>query len=122
MVRGEMLSDPGVYALALVAALCIGLSKAGFSGISMVSIVLLADIYGPKASVGLALPLLIAADLMAYPAFIRHGSWRPVVSTVVGFPRRSIERRGTRMLEVGLSAMPTTTSCPVAIPPSVPPA
>lgn len=78
MVRGEMLSDPGVYALALVAALCIGLSKAGFSGISMVAIVLLADIYGPKASVGLALPLLIAADLIAYPAFMRHGSWRPV--------------------------------------------
>lgn len=78
MVRGEMLSDPGVYMLALVAALCIGLSKAGFSGISMISIVLLADIYGPKASVGLTLPLLIAADLMAYPAFIRYGSWRPV--------------------------------------------
>ena len=27
---------------------------------------------------GLALPLLIAADLLAYPAFLRHGSWRPV--------------------------------------------
>ena len=78
MVRGEMLSDPSVYALALLAALCIGLSKAGFSGISMVSVVLLADIYGSKASVGLALPLLIAADLMAYPAFLKHGSWRPV--------------------------------------------
>lgn len=78
MVRGEMLSDPSVYALALFAALCIGLSKAGFSGISMVSVVLLADIYGSKASVGLALPLLIAADLMAYPAFLKHGSWRPV--------------------------------------------
>ncbi|RYD35806.1 MAG: sulfite exporter TauE/SafE family protein, partial [Verrucomicrobiaceae bacterium] len=73
-----MLSDPGVYALALVAAWCIGLSKAGFSGVSMISIVLFADIYGSKASVGLTLPLLIAADLMAYPAFIRHGSWRPV--------------------------------------------
>jgi uncharacterized membrane protein YfcA len=73
-----MLEDPSNYALALVAALCIGLSKAGFSGISMVSVVLLAGIYGPKASVGLALPLLIAADLIAYPAFIRHGSWRPV--------------------------------------------
>jgi uncharacterized membrane protein YfcA len=73
-----MLSDPSVYALALLAALCIGLSKAGFSGISMVSVVLLADIYGSKASVGLALPLLIAADLMAYPAFLKHGSWRPV--------------------------------------------
>ena len=64
--------------MALLAAFCIGLSKAGFSGISMVSVFLLADLYGPKASVGLALPLLIAADLMAYPAFIRHGSWKPV--------------------------------------------
>ena len=64
--------------VALFAALCIGLSKSGFSGISMVSVVLLADLYGPKASVGLALPLLIAADLLAYPAFLRHGSWKPV--------------------------------------------
>lgn len=83
MVRGDMLSDPGVLALALLAALCIGLSKAGFSGISMVSIVLLADIYGSKASVGLALPLLIAADLMAYPAFLKHGSWKPVWKLLV---------------------------------------
>ena len=75
MVRGGMSSS---YLLALLAALCIGLSKSGFSGISMVSVVLLADLYGPKASVGLALPLLIAADLLAYPAFRRHGSWRPV--------------------------------------------
>lgn len=66
------------YLLALLAALCIGLSKSGFSGISMISVFLLADLYGARASVGLALPLLIAADLMAYPAFIRHGSWRPV--------------------------------------------
>lgn len=83
-----MLSDPSVYALALLAAFCIGLSKAGFSGISMISVVLLADIYGSKASVGLALPLLIAADLMAYPAFRNHGSWGPVwkllAPTVVG--------------------------------------
>lgn len=83
-----MLSDPSVYARALLAAFCIGLSKAGFSGISMVSVVLLADIYGSKASLGLALPLLIAADLMAYPAFRKHGSWGPVwkllAPTVVG--------------------------------------
>lgn len=76
--RREMLSDPGIYALALLAALCIGLSKSGFSGISMISVVLLADIYGPKASVGLALPLLIVADLLAYPAFRKFGSWAPV--------------------------------------------
>lgn len=78
MVSPQMFLDPSVYALALLAAFCIGLSKAGFSGISMVSVILLAEIYGAKASVGLALPLLIAADLMAYPAFLKHGSWRPV--------------------------------------------
>ncbi len=78
MLSGEMLSDPWVYGLALLAALCIGLSKAGFSGISMVAVVLLAEIYGSKASVGLVLPLLIVADLIAYPAFLNHGSWRPV--------------------------------------------
>jgi uncharacterized membrane protein YfcA len=66
------------HCMALLAAFCIGLSKAGFSGVSMVSVFLLADLYGAKASVGLALPLLIAADLMAYPAFLRHGSWKPV--------------------------------------------
>lgn len=73
-----MLGDPWMLAIALLAAFCIGLSKAGFSGISMVSVVLFADIYGAKTSVGLALPLLIAADLMAYPAFLKHGSWKPV--------------------------------------------
>lgn len=73
-----MLDDFWMPAIALLAAFCIGLSKAGFSGISMVSVVLLADVYGARASVGLALPLLIAADLMAYPAFLKHGSWKPV--------------------------------------------
>jgi len=69
---------PTIYLLAFFAAFCIGLSKSGFSGISMVSVFILADLYGAKASVGLALPLLIIADLLAYPAFIRFGSWKPV--------------------------------------------
>lgn len=77
-----------VYIIAFFAAVCIGLSKAGFSGISMVSVFIFADMYGAKASVGLALPLLIIADLLAYPAFIKFGSWKPVwrllLPTLVG--------------------------------------
>ena len=73
-----MLSDYHVYALALLAAICIGMAKSGFSGLSLVSVFILADIYGAKASVGLALPLLIAADLMVIPAYLKYGSWRPV--------------------------------------------
>jgi uncharacterized membrane protein YfcA len=70
--------EPHDFALGLVAAFCIGLSKAGFSGVSLVSVVLLADAFGARESVGLALPMLIAADLMAVRAFLNHGSWRPV--------------------------------------------
>ncbi len=75
MIRRGMTS---FHLVALLAAFCIGLSKAGFSGLSMVSVLLLADLYGARESVGLALPLLIAADLLAYPAFRAHGSWKPV--------------------------------------------
>lgn len=78
MVRGAMLSDPSIFAWALLAALCIGLAKSGFSGISLVSVAIFADIFGSKASVGMVLPLLIAADLIVYPAFRKHGSWLPV--------------------------------------------
>ncbi len=64
--------------LGLLAAFCIGVSKTGFSGVSLISIFILADLYGAKVSVGLALPLLILADLAVFPAFRGHGSWRPV--------------------------------------------
>src|SRR5690606_32980926 len=78
VLLGRVLDSPSAYALAALAALCIGLSKAGFSGISLVSVFLMADLYGAKPSVGITLPLLIVADLTVYPAFIRHGSWKPV--------------------------------------------
>ena len=64
--------------LASLAAFCIGMSKAGFSGISLISVFLMADLYGAKNSVGITLPLLIVADLTVYPAFLKHGSWKPV--------------------------------------------
>ncbi len=67
-----------VWWLGMIAAFCIGLSKAGFSGISMVAVVVLAELHGARESVGLALPLLVVADLLAYPAFRHHGSWKAV--------------------------------------------
>jgi len=83
-----VLDGTAAYSLALLAAFCIGMSKAGFSGISLISVFLMADLYGAKASVGITLPLLIVADLTVYPAFIKHGSWKPVwkllPATVIG--------------------------------------
>ena len=71
--------EPGQIIALVVAALAIGVSKAGFSGVSMVSVFLLADAFGAKESLAVALPMLIAADLIVYPAFRKYGSWKPVM-------------------------------------------
>ncbi len=61
-----------------ISALCIGVSKAGFSGVSLISVYLLAEEFGARESLGISLPMLIFADLMVYPAFRKHGSWKQV--------------------------------------------
>lgn len=60
------------------AAFVIGVSKTGFSGISLVGVYLLSQAYGARDQSGLALPMLIAADLMVYQGFRSHGSWKEV--------------------------------------------
>jgi uncharacterized membrane protein YfcA len=67
-----------VWMLVAVAAFCIGVSKAGFSGISLISVFLLADTFGAKQSLGIALPMLIIADFLVYPAFRKYSSWKSV--------------------------------------------
>lgn len=64
--------------LLALSALCIGISKAGFSGVSLIAVFILADTFGAKESLGIALPLLIIADIIVYPAFRKHGSWKKV--------------------------------------------
>lgn len=64
--------------LALIAALCIGLSKAGLAGTATLNVVLMAKAFGAKESVGVVLPLLIVADVMGFLINRKGGSWRPV--------------------------------------------
>ena len=60
------------------AAFVIGVSKTGFSGISLLGVYLLSQAYGARDQSGLALPMLIAADLLVYHGFRRHGEWKEV--------------------------------------------
>jgi uncharacterized membrane protein YfcA len=64
--------------LAVIGALCIGLSKSGLAGTATLTVVLMAQAFGAKESVGLVLPLLIAADVMGYLINRKAGSWAPV--------------------------------------------
>lgn len=74
LIRG----DGSVVLLALVGALCIGLSKSGLAGTATLTVVLMARAFGAKPSVGLVLPLLIVADFMGYWLNRKGGNWRRV--------------------------------------------
>ena len=64
------------WIIAIIAALCIGLSKAGFGGFGLIAVLLMAGIMPARESTGAVLPMLIAADLMAVGSFHRHVAWK----------------------------------------------
>lgn len=61
-----------------VAALLIGFSKTGISGMSMPVIPILAAVFGGKESTGVVLPMLIVGDIFALLYYNRHGSWKDI--------------------------------------------
>ena len=71
-----------ILLLALFGALCIGLSKSGLAGTATLNVVLMAQIFGAKPSVGLVLPMLIVADLLGYLMNRQGGSWRQILPMV----------------------------------------
>ena len=63
------------WILIFLGAFIIGLSKAGLKGIDMVNVAIMAIVFGGKASTGIVLPLLCAADIMAVIYYHRHAEW-----------------------------------------------
>ncbi len=59
----------------VVSALLIGMAKTGLHGVAMPTVPLLALLFGAKASTGIALGMLIAADAMAVLYYHRHADW-----------------------------------------------
>lgn len=76
------------WVLAVIAAFCCGLTKSGFGGFGLITVLLMAMILPAKESTGALLPLLIVADLMATGGFRRHVNWRELrrllPSTLIG--------------------------------------
>ncbi|WP_346237984.1 sulfite exporter TauE/SafE family protein [Niabella insulamsoli] len=64
------------WTLLAIAAFFIGLSKAGLKGVDMLNVTIMAIVLGGKASTGVVLPLLCAADLMAVKYYHRHAEWK----------------------------------------------
>jgi hypothetical protein len=74
--------------LCFTAAVCVGLSKSGFPGITLVTVALMAEAFPARASTGVLLPLLVFGDVCAVSAFRRHVIWghilRMLPPTIVG--------------------------------------
>ena len=71
-------ATPATLGLALFGALCLGVSKTGFPGLAIVNVMLVAELFGAKNSVGIILPMLVVCDLVVLPLFWRHASWKQV--------------------------------------------
>ncbi len=64
--------------LCLAAAVCVGLSKSGFPGVSLVTVALMAAAFPARQSTGILLPLLIFGDVCAVHSFRRHTLWAQI--------------------------------------------
>lgn len=80
--------DLGSYLLSLLGAFGLGCAKAGLTGAELLNVLIQAELWGAKKSLGVVLVLLIVADLTVYPLYRKHGSWPAALgllpSAVVG--------------------------------------
>lgn len=67
--------EPWQWALAILAALVVGISKAGIGGLGMLAVLIFAQIFPAKQATGVVLPLLCFGDIMAAAAYRQHANW-----------------------------------------------
>jgi len=65
----------GEWLLAVLAALTLGVGKAGLAGLSLLHVVIFAFLFGARDSTGIVLPLLLVGDVCAVVAYHRHARW-----------------------------------------------
>ena len=66
------------WLLAVVGALGIGVAKSGFSGVSLLHVLIFALLFPGWDSTGVVLPMLIVGDVCAVLIFRRHAHWTHV--------------------------------------------
>lgn len=70
---------PVQWMLVMLAAALIGANKTGMVSISLISIPILAAVFGGRASTGVMLPMLILADVIAVVTYRRSIRWKELL-------------------------------------------
>ncbi|MDF1739412.1 MAG: TSUP family transporter [Verrucomicrobiales bacterium] len=63
---------------ACLGAFSLGFSKTGFPGLAIVNVLIIAELFGAKNSVGIILPMLIICDIIVLPLFWKYASWKQI--------------------------------------------
>lgn len=64
------------WIMIFAASFIIGMGKGGLKGVDMLSVTLMAFVFGSKSSTGVVLPLLCLADIAAVTYYNRHAQWK----------------------------------------------
>lgn len=78
MILAAIDFEPAHIGIALIGAFSLGVSKTGFPGMAIVNVLIIAELFGARESVGIILPLLIVCDLIIYPMFRKYASWKQI--------------------------------------------
>lgn len=70
-----MTLEPWQWVLAAVAALVVGISKAGIGGLGMLAVMIFAMIMPAKQATGVVLPLLCFGDIIGAATYRKHAKW-----------------------------------------------
>ncbi len=106
-----MIFDHWQWALAVLAALIVGISKSGIGGLGMLSVVIFAQLMPAKQATGLVLPLLCFGDIVAAATYRKHAKWVHVwrlfpwtaAGVVIGyFALDRVDERQARMMIGGI--------------------
>ncbi len=82
------------WALAIVSAMVIGMSKAGLTGLTLMFVPLMAISFGGRASTGILLTMLCVGDLFAVAWYRRNAEWKYLLKLSSEHVRRARSRRG----------------------------
>lgn len=74
--------DWTLISLALLVALMTGFSKTGVPGAGIFSVALMASLFPAKQSVGMLLPILITADIVAVSYYRKTVAWRHLIALI----------------------------------------
>lgn len=108
--------EPWQYALIAIGAFLVGLGKGGLPGVGNLTVVFLALALPAKASVGILLPILISADIVAVIVYRRHAQWQyiwklapwMIVGILIGYLVFSRVNDGQVRFIIGLTLLSMT--------------